>query len=77
MAKSTMVVVPPWAAATVPLSKSSAEVVPPNGMSRWVWTSMPPGITSFPRASTTVSAGVFRPWPMVVMRPSSIRTSAS
>ena len=32
----------------VPVSKSSVEVVPPNGMSRWVWTSMPPGITYWP-----------------------------
>jgi len=38
-------VVPPNAAAIVPDSKSSADVVPPNGMSRWVWQSMPPGIT--------------------------------
>ncbi len=72
IAKSTTVVVPPWAAATVPLSKSSADVVPPNGMSRCVCTSMPPGITSLPEASTTVSAGMFRPWPMRVMRPLSM-----
>ena len=45
IAKSTRLVVPPNAAATVPVSKSSDEVVPPNGMSRCVWTSMPPGIT--------------------------------
>jgi hypothetical protein len=45
MAKSTMEVVPPNAAARVPVSKSSAEVVPPNGMSRWVWQSIPPGMT--------------------------------
>jgi hypothetical protein len=38
---------------------------------------MPPGITSLPLASTVVSAGPFSPLPMVVMRPSSIRTSAS
>ena len=66
------VVVPPWAAAMVPVSKSSAEVVPPNGMSRWVWTSMPPGMTSLPEASTTVSAGRFSPWPMRVMTPLSM-----
>ena len=77
IAKSMMVVVPPWAAAMVPLSKSSAEVVPPNGMSRWVCTSMPPGITSLPFASTTVSACGGSPLPMVVMRPSSMRMSAS
>ena len=61
------VVVPPWAAAIVPVSKSSAEVVPPKGMSRWVWTSMPPGITSLPEASITVSAGMVSPWPMSVI----------
>ena len=66
------VVVPPWAAAMVPLSKSSAEVVPPNGMSRWVCTSMPPGITSLPEASMVVSAGMFSPWPMRVMTPLSM-----
>src|SRR6187455_969053 len=56
MAKSTMVVVPPNAAAMVPDSKSSADVVPPKGMSRCVWTSMPPGSTYFPVPSITRSA---------------------
>jgi len=51
MAKSISVVVPPKAAATVPVSKSSALFVPPNGMSRCVWTSIPPGITIRPAAS--------------------------
>src|SRR4051812_47675943 len=55
IAKSTMVVVPPKAAARVPVSKSSDDVVPPNGMSRCVWQSMPPGITYIPDASITVS----------------------
>jgi hypothetical protein len=45
MAKSTIVVVPPKAAAVVPLSKLSQDVVPPKGMSMWVWGSMPPGTT--------------------------------
>ncbi len=36
MAKSTIVVVPPKAAARVPVSKSSEEVVPPKGMSKCV-----------------------------------------
>ena len=45
------VVVPPKAAARVPVSKSSALVVPPKGMSRCVWTSMPPGRTYLPAAS--------------------------
>src|SRR6185312_2233012 len=52
MAKSTMVVVPPMAAAFVPDSKSSEEKVPPKGMSRWVWASTPPGRTRRPVAST-------------------------
>src|ERR1035441_8453938 len=55
MAKSTMVVVPPKAAARVPVRKSSALVVPPKGMSRWVWQSMPPGRTYMPAASMTVT----------------------
>jgi len=36
-------VVPPMAAARVPVRKSSAETVPPKGISMWVWASMPPG----------------------------------
>ena len=56
IAKSTMLVVPPNAAAIVPDSKSSADVVPPNGMFRWVWTSMPPGMTYWPEASIVRSA---------------------
>src|SRR3954465_5656987 len=81
MAKSTMVVVPPQAAARVPVSKVSAALVPPNGISMWVWASTPPGMTHFPVASMTRSAvhasatGV----PEVAraaIRPSSIRTSA-
>src|ERR1700759_3422108 len=54
--KSTMVVVPPQAAARVPVSKSSTEKVPPNGISMWVCTSMPPGMTYRPAASRTRSA---------------------
>src|SRR5438876_5059807 len=56
MAKSISVVVPPNAAARVPVSKSSALVVPPNGISRCVCTSMPPGKTYFPMASSTRAA---------------------
>src|ERR1035441_7402541 len=56
MAKSIRVVVPPKAAARVPVSKSSLEVVPPKGMSRCVWTSIPPGSSSMPDASITRSA---------------------
>src|SRR5215469_2691360 len=55
-AKSTSEVVPPQAAARVPVSKSSAENVPPNGMSRWVCTSIPPGMTYLPVASIDRSA---------------------
>src|ERR1051326_158990 len=55
-AKATTDVVPPQAAARVPVSKSSAENVPPNGMSRWVCTSMPPGMTYLPVASIDRSA---------------------
>src|SRR5215469_3017037 len=55
-AKSISDVVPPQAAARVPVSKSSAENVPPNGISRWVCTSMPPGMTYLPVASIDRSA---------------------
>jgi hypothetical protein len=48
-------VVPPQAAARVPVSKVSEAAVPPNGSSMWVWASMPPGITYLPVASTTWS----------------------
>ena len=44
-AKSMMVVVPPQAAARVPVSNVSTENVPPNGISMCVCTSMPPGST--------------------------------
>ena len=56
MAKSTIVVVPPHAAARVPVSNLSAATVPPNGISMWVWPSTPPGMTYLPVASITVSA---------------------
>ena len=75
MAKSTIVVVPPNAAAIVPDSKSSAEVVPPNGMSMWVCTSMPPGSTYLPVASITRSAGIVSADPMVVIFSPSMKTS--
>ena len=44
-AKSTMVVVPPNAAARVPLSKVSQVMVVPMTFSRWTWVSPPPGST--------------------------------
>src|ERR1039458_5417916 len=56
MAKSTIVVVPPKAAARVPVRKSSAKVIDATGMSRWVWQSMPPGRTYMPVASMTLAA---------------------
>ena len=46
-----MVVVPPRAAALVPVSNVSAEKVPPNGISMCVCPSIPPGITYMPVAS--------------------------
>ena len=55
-AKSMIVVVPPQAAARVPVSNVSAENVPPNGISMWVCASIPPGSTYFPLASMTRSA---------------------
>src|SRR5450759_2178826 len=55
-AKSMIVVVPPWAAAFEPLSKVSLANVPPTGSSMWVWTSMPPGTTYFPVASSVAPA---------------------
>src|SRR5580693_9391645 len=55
-AKSTIVVVPPQAAARVPVSNVSTENVPPNGISMCVCTSIPPGSTYLPVASMTWSA---------------------
>src|SRR5580693_5086886 len=55
-AKSMIVVVPPQAAARVPVSKVSTEEVPPNGISMCVCTSIPPGRTYLPVASMTRSA---------------------
>src|ERR1019366_181824 len=78
MAKSTMVVVPPKAAARVPVRKSSALVVPPKGMSRWVWQSMPPGRTYMPAASMTVaSEGAGMPGRTSWMSSPEMRTSAA
>ena len=55
-AKSMIVVVPPQAAARVPVSNVSAENVPPNGISMCVCTSIPPGSTYLPVASMIRSA---------------------
>jgi hypothetical protein len=51
MAKSMIVVVPPIAAARVPVSKVSLASVPPNGNCMWVCASIPPGMTYLPVAS--------------------------
>ena len=45
MTKSMHMVVPPAAAAEVPVKKSSEATVPMKGSSMWVWGSMPPGMT--------------------------------
>src|SRR4051794_32656083 len=50
-----IVVVPPHAAARVPVSNVSLADVPPNGSCMCVCASIPPGITYFPVASTTLS----------------------
>src|SRR5262245_44716735 len=69
------VVVPPTAAAAVPLPKSSDTWTAPTGRCRWVWASTPPGTTSRPGTSTTSVAGSSpgtddRSGPTAVMRPS-------
>ena len=69
MAKSITDVVPPCAAADVPVRKSSADIVPPKGMSRCVCTSMPPGMTIWPAASIVRSAGTGRSRAMCVITP--------
>ncbi len=56
-------VVPPQAAARVPVSKVSEAFVPPNGSSMCVCASMPPGITSRPVASITRSTEPARSTP--------------
>ena len=55
-AKSMIVVVPPNAAARVPVSNVSVANVPPNGSSMWVCASMPPGMTYLPVASIDLDA---------------------
>src|SRR5690625_116552 len=80
-----MVVVPPWAAARVPVSKVSDACVPPNGISMWVWASIPPGMTYLPVASMTRSTDAARSVPSsrlpgartATMRSPSTRTSAA
>src|SRR3954470_4283991 len=59
----------------VPVSKSSDDVVPPNGISRCVWTSMPPGNRYFPVASIVRSAGIVSDVPMAEIFSPSTNTS--
>lgn len=62
-----IVVVPPWAAARVPVSNVSEASVPPKGISMWVWASMPPGTTYLPVASMTWSTDRVRSVPRSVL----------
>src|SRR5215813_9367390 len=71
-----MIVVPPTAAARLPVRKSSLVTVWPEGFSRWVCGSTPPGITIRPAASITSASGALRSRPMAAMVPSTIRMSA-
>src|SRR5918993_4360414 len=59
-AKSTIVVMPPHAAAMVPVSNVSLDSVPPKGISMCVCTSTPPGTTYLPVASIVTSAATPR-----------------
>ena len=80
IAKSTIVVVPPCAAATVPVSKSSDAVVPPNGSPCACAQSMPPGMTYLPLASIVVVRRRRAACPArtsAAILPSSIQTSAA
>ena len=61
MAKSMIVVVPPIAAALVPVSNVSLASVPPNGICMWVCASIAPGITYLPVAS--MISGPSGAWP--------------
>src|SRR2546428_2806100 len=70
-----MHVVPPNAAARVPVSKSSDDFDPPNGMSMCVCASIPPGRTYFPVASIVLSAAMSSDKPIVEIFSSSTRTS--
>ena len=74
--KSTIVVVPPASAAALPVSQSSAVIVPPNGMSRCVWPSMKPGITRAPETSTTSAPSRGRSSPTAAIVSPSTATSA-
>jgi len=79
-AKSMMVVVPPKAAARVPVSNVSLANVPPKGISMWVCASTPPGMTYLPVASmvrSTVCARAARSLPSPTMVSPSMSTSVA
>src|SRR5829696_6775703 len=59
-------VVPPQAAARVPVSNVSEALVPPKGSSMWVCASTPPGMTYLSAASMTLLTVSSRLWPSVV-----------
>lgn len=66
---SLIMVVPPARAAFVPWKKSSTVVIPLYGIWKWVWTSMPPGITIFPLASMVFTPpGTIRLSPICLAR---------
>ena len=71
-----MVVIPPHAAATVPVSKSSAVRTPPTSTSRWVWTSTPPGSTRSPAAAISAAPGASAS-PIAATRPARTPMSAA
>jgi len=77
MQKSTIVVVPPNAADTVPEVKSSQLTVPPNGISMCVWGSIAPGSTYLPAASITRSASAGSDRPIIATCSSSTSRSAT
>ena len=72
-----MDVVPPTAAARVPVSKSSELTVPPNGSCMCTCGSIPPGTTNFPAASIVRSATIGSAVPMAVTASPSMNTSAT
>src|SRR5690554_6759604 len=72
-----IVVVPPQAAARVPVSKVSDAAVPPKGNSMCVWASIPPGMTYLPAASITVSTFAVRSVPSSVEPGVSTATTVS
>src|SRR5215470_2983672 len=64
--KSMTVVVPPKAAACVPVPNVSTVRATPKSQSRWVCTSTPPGKTRRPLAScVSTFSPTTSPWPMV------------